>query len=169
MLSQTLRSRWFATLIHVSLWSLLAVALIRLGSASPQYLETTSHTVPARSPVPVARLEHLFDSVPGSKPAPAAGAPSAFATSHFVPPAPPPPTTRKVEITYLGFYQAGDDPRRVFLKMDEALVVSTTGGQIATNLFVAAAAMQTLTLTNSAAQTNVLNLNEKKVVEVPIR
>ena len=169
MLNQTLRSRWFATFVHVGLWTLLAVALIRLGSASSQYLETTSHTSPAQNPVPVARLEHLFDALSGSKPAPAPGRPSAFATTHFVPPAPPPPTTRKVEITYLGFYQTGDDPRRVFVKTDEALLVSTIGGQIATNLFVAEVALQTLTLTNSAAQTNVLTLNVKKVVEVPIR
>jgi hypothetical protein len=53
--------------------------------------------------------------------------------------------------------------------MDEALLVSTIGGQIATNLYVADVAMPTLTLTNTAAQTNVIKLNEKKVVEVPIR
>jgi hypothetical protein len=169
MLNQTLKSRWFATGVHIGLWTLLAVALIRLGSASPPYLETTSHTSPAQNPVPVARLDHLFDSVPGTKPAPALDGQSAFATTYFVPPAPPIPTTRKVEITYQGFYQTGADPRRVFLKMDDALLVSTIGAQIATNLFVAEAAMQTLTLTNSAAEINVLKLNEKKVVEVPIR
>ena len=169
MLNQTLRSRWFATVMHVGLWTLLAVALIQLGSASPEYLETTSHTSPAHSPVPVARLEHLFDAVPGSQPAAAPGGLSAFATTYFAPPKPPPPTTRKVEITYQGFYQTGQDPRHVFVKIDAALLDSTIGGQIATNLFVADAAMMTLTLTNSAAQTNVLTLNVKKVVEVPIR
>ena len=169
MLNQTLRSRWFTTFIQIGLWMLLAVALIQLGSTSPEYLETTSHTSPAQNPVPVARLEHLFDVLPGSKLSPVLGGTSAFATTYFVPPAPPPPTTRKVEITYLGFYQTGDDPRRVFLKTDAALLVSAIGGQIATNLFVADASMQTLTLTNSAAQTNVLTLNVKKVVEVPIR
>ena len=169
MLNQTLRSRWFATVMHAGLWTLLAVALIQLGSALPEYLETTSHTSPAQSPVPVARLEHLFDSLPGSIPAPESGGQSAFATTHFVPPKPPPPTTRKVEITYQGFYQTGEDPRHVFVKIDETLLDSTIGGQIATNLFVADAAMMTLTLTNSAAQTNVLTLNTKKVVEVPLR
>jgi len=169
MLRQTLGSRWLATATHLGLWTLLAAALIRLGGASPQYVETTSHTSPAQSPVPVGRLEHVFDSAPDSKPAVPPGVASAFATSHFVPPPPPPPTTRKVEVTYLGFYQTGDDPRRVFVKLDQALLVSMIGGQIATNLFVSEAAMQTLTLTNSAAQTNVLTLNVKKIVEVPIR
>lgn len=169
MLNQTLKSRWFATLVHVGLWTLFAAALIKLGGASLPYLETSSHTSPAQSPVPVARLDQLFEALPTAKPATTPGAPSSFATTYFVPPPPPPPTTRKVAITYLGFYQTGNDPRRVFLKMDEALLVSSIGGQIATNLFVAEAAMQTLTLTNAAAQTNVIKLNEKRVLEVPIR
>jgi hypothetical protein len=74
-----------------------------------------------------------------------------------------------VEITYLGYYETGNARRRVFLKMDEALQVCSLGDQIATNLFVSEAALQRLTLTNSAGQTNVLTLNAKKVVEVPIR
>jgi hypothetical protein len=169
MLNQTLKSRWFATFVHVGLWTLLAVALIKLGGASLPYLETSSYTSPAQSLVPVARLDRLFDSQPAATPVIAPGTPSSFATTYFVPPPPPPPTTRKVAITYLGFYQTGDAPRRVFLNMDEALYVSSIGDQIATNLFVAEAGMQMLTLTNSVAQTNVLTLNAKKVLEVPIR
>jgi hypothetical protein len=169
MLNQTLKSRWFTTFVHVGLWALLAVALIMLGGGSLPYLETVSHTSPAQSPVPVARLERLFDSLPALPLSNAPGVSSAFATTYFVPAPPPQPTTRKVEITYLGYYQTGDDPRRVFLKMDDALFVSAIGDQVATNLFVSEASLQTLTLTNSAAQTNVLTLNAKKTVEVPIR
>jgi len=169
MVNQTLKSRWFATFVHVGLWVLLAAALVKLGGTSPPYLETSSYTSPAQSPVPVARLDRLFDSLPAAQAATAPGVPSSFTTTYFVPPPPPPPTTRKVALTYLGFYQTGNNPRRVFLKMDEALCVSSMGDQIATNLFVAEAGMQTLTLTNSAAQTNVLTLNAKKTVEVPLR
>jgi hypothetical protein len=169
MVNQTLKSRWLTTLVHLGLWALLVVALVKLGGTSPPYLETSSYTAPAQSPVPVARLDRLFDSLPAAQAAAAPGAPSSFATTYFVPPPPPPPTTRKVAITYLGYYQTGDKPRRVFLNLDEALYVSSMGDQIATNLFVAEAGMQTLTLTNTAAQTNVLTLNAKKVLEVPIR
>lgn len=169
MLQQTLKSRWLTTLVHVGLWTLLVLALVKLGGRSLPYLETVSHTSPPQNPVPVARLERVFDTLPDAKPLNAPDASSAFATTYFVPPPPPPPTTRKVEITYLGYYQTGNDGRRAFLKMDEALLVSSIGDQIATNLFVSEAALQRLTLTNSAGQTNVLTLNAKKVVEVPIR
>jgi hypothetical protein len=169
MLTQTFKSRWFVSVLHAGLWLLLALAVLRLRGTSPPFLETTSHTSPAQSPVPVTRLENLF--APGSWPKTAGetNSLSPFATRHFIPPTPSPPTTRKIELTYQGFYQTGEDPKHVFLQVDSALVVSLVGGRIATDLFVADAALQTLTLTNLAAQTNVLTLNAKKTVEVPVK
>ena len=43
------------------------------------------------------------------------------------------------------------------------------GARIATNLLIAEATMQAMTLTNLAAQTNILPLNVKKELEVPIQ
>ncbi len=169
MIGSTLKSRWFATTVHVGLWILLALTLLRLGGGSLPYVETLTHTAAPKNIVPVARLENLFEIRPTAGLDAAAAGPSAFSTTHFVPPKPPPPTTRKVAVTYLGFYQTGEDPRQVFVQVDDALRVSPLGGQIATELFVAEAAVMSLTLTNAAAQTNVVKLNEKKIIEVPIR
>ena len=169
MLIQTFKSRWFANVLHAGLWLLLALAVLRLRGTSPHFLETTSHTSPAQSPVPVARLEKLFSPGPWLKPTSETNSPGPFATRHFIPPTPAPPTTRKVELTYQGFYQTGEDPKHAFLEVDSTLVVSLVGDRIATELFVADAAMQTLTLTNLTGQTNVLTLNAKKTVEVPVR
>jgi hypothetical protein len=169
MLSQTLKSRWFATVLHAGLWLLLALAVLRLRGTSPHFLETTSHTLAAQTPVPVARLENLFEPGSWPKPGNATNSPSPFATRHFIPSAPPPPTTRKVELIYQGYYQTGEDAKHVFLNVDNGMVVSLVGARIATELFIADATMQTLTLTNLAAQTNVLTLNTKKVVEVPVK
>ena len=84
-------------------------------------------------------------------------------------PAAPVPTTRKIEVTYQGFYESGDGPRQVIVKVGEAFIVAPIGARVATNLFVSTATMQTLTLTNLAAQTNILSLNTKKEIEVPIQ
>jgi len=169
MLSQTIKSRWFTTTLHAGLWLLLGVAVLRLRGTSPLFLETTSHTSPAQTLVPVARLENLFAPESWPRLGSQTNDSSAFATRHFIPPTPPPPTTRKVEVTYQGFYQTVGDPKHVFLQVDGALVASLVGGRIATELFVADATMQTLTLTNLAAQTNVLTVNTKKTVEVPVK
>ena len=95
-----------------------------------------------------------------------------FFTRYFVPaptPAPPPPTARKIDVVYQGFYQTADGPKHVIVKVAETLVIATVGAPIATNIFIAGATMQTLTLTNLAAQTNLLLLNIKKELEIPIR
>lgn len=168
MLNQTFKSRWFVTVLHAGLWLLLALAVLRLRGTSPHLLETTSHTSPAQTPVPVARLENLFapELLPNYGDT---NSPSPFATRHFIPPTPLPPTTRKVEVTYQGFYQTGEEAKHVFLQVDSALVVSLVGSRVATDLFIAEATLKTLTLTNAAAQTNVLTVNAKKVLEVPVK
>jgi hypothetical protein len=167
MFNQTIKSRWFVSVLHAGLWLLLALAVLRLRGTSPHFLETTSHTSPAQTPVPVTRLENLF--APELWPKYGSDTNSPFATRHFIPPPPPPTTTRKVEVTYQGFYQTDPDSKHVFLQVDGALVVTLVGSRIATELFVADATMQALTLTNATAQTNVLAVNTKKVLEVPVK
>ena len=88
-----------------------------------------------------------------------------FFTTHFVPapsPAPPPPTTRKVEVTYQGFYQAGDTLKHMIVKVGDLFVAAVAGAPITTNLFMADASMQSLLLTNLDGQTNLILLNTKK-------
>jgi hypothetical protein len=169
MFSQTIKSRWFVSVLHAGLWLLLALAILRLRGPASHFLETTSHTAPAQNVVPVARLEKLFAPEAWLKPPGVTNAPSLFATRHFIPPPPPPTTTRKVEVTYHGFYQTDEDSKHVFLQVDSALVATLVGSRIAPELFVADATMQALTLTNAAAQTNVLTVNTKKVLEVPVK
>ena len=79
------------------------------------------------------------------------------------------PRRWKVELTYQGYYRTGDGPRYALLRLGEKLVGIPVGGMVVTNLFVVDAALKTLTLTNTAVQTNVLTLNTKQVVEVPLK
>ena len=72
-------------------------------------------------------------------------------------------------MTYQGFYQAGDGPEQALFKLDGAYVVAPIGAKIATDLFIAQATIQALTLTNLAAQTNIVPLNAKQEIIVPIR
>ncbi len=171
MLNQTLNSRWFANLLLIGFGLLLALALLRLHGTPLRYQEASSHTSPAQTPVPVARLPNLFTPESWARHPGETNTPGAFATTYFTPvtPPPPPPTTRKIELTYRGYYQPDAGDRRVFLQMDQALVVGVVGQLLTTNLFIADATMQTITFTNPPAQTNVLKLNTKQVIEVPLQ
>jgi len=181
MLSETLRSRWFSACVHAGFWLLLFLVLAGIGGKQPHFRERWPETAAATVPVPVAKLENLFtapnrtnsfSSPLGSNAAWVAGL-NPFVTSYFTPPTPappPPPTTRKIELTYQGFYQTGDSPKRAMIRFGDALISVPVGGSVATNLYVANATALTLLLTNSAVagQSNVLALNIKKELEVPL-
>ena len=48
-------------------------------------------------------------------------------------------------------------------------MIAPIGTQIATELFIADATIQALTLTNVAAQTNIIGLNTNKEIIIPIK
>lgn len=172
MLSETLRSRWFSGCVHAALWVLLALIITGVGGKRPPYQAARPDPDAVIAPVPVAKLEGVFPSgIKTNWPTDAATL-NPFFTTYFIPktpPAPPPPTTRKVELTYRGFYQTGDSPKYALILSGSALLGVPVGGRFETNLFVANVSAANLTLTNATAQTNVLTLNTKKELEIPIR
>lgn len=167
-----LRSRWLTWGVHLGLWVLLYLAVTHSGGKTPELTETSASVTAPPSVVPVARLDSL---VSGQWPVSLGHTRglNPFLTSHFVPPPspspPPAPTTKKVEAIYQGFFQTGDDPRTAIVKLGDEYIVARVGTAVVTNQFVAEATMQTLILTNAAAQTNVLPLNAKRELEVPIK
>jgi hypothetical protein len=154
--------------MHATLWLLVYLALTHLGGKAPE-LRDTDAVAPPQSLVPVAGLERLFSPRIWPQSLIDTNKLNPFFTPYFTPPAPPPPTTRKIEVTYQGFFQTGVDLKRTIYKLGEAYLVAPIGARIATNLFIADATMQVLTLTNLSAQTNILPLNKKTEIVVPIQ
>lgn len=173
VLRDTLRSRGLTWAVHAALWGLLALTALRLGGRTPAFRDNTGSSQPAESPAPVARLTTLFASTSFPKSMVTTNGTNPFYTTYFVPPPspapPPPPTTRKLDITYQGYFETQGQPANAIVKMDENFVITSVGRMIAKNLYVAQASMETLLLTNANAQTNLLRLNVKKEIEVPIK
>ena len=183
IVKRALRNRWFVIAVHAGMWLLLYLALAGLRGKAPatetvtdhQHQSASSAAIPADAPdrplvaVPVAGLERLFSSGVWPKSLVETNRLDPFVTHYFIPPVAPPPTTRKIQVTYLGFYQTGGGPKNTIFKLGDSFLVAPIGARIATNLFIADATMQTLTLTNLAAQTNVLSLNTNKEIIVPIQ
>jgi hypothetical protein len=172
-LLQILRSRWFAGCAQGALWLLLYLVLTHLGGRTPDYRDDASSPPPNPNPAPISKVGALFASANWPKIPQLTNAESPFFTRQFVPPPspapPPPPTTRKIELAYQGFFQTADRPPRAVVKIGDAFISAPIGGTVATKLYVANATMQTLTLTNHLAQTNVIPLNAKKELEVPLQ
>ena len=173
-LQQILRSRWFVLCLHGALWLILYLGVSNLRGPAPSVFKQGAGAQSANDrALPILKLEPLF--APGQV-AEALGnitnAPNPFFTRYFVPPAPPappPPTTRKIEVAYQGFYQTAEGPKHAVLSLAGGLMVVRVGGLVATNWYAADASMQSVVLTNTSAQTNVLTINTKKEIEVPVR
>jgi hypothetical protein len=169
IVKRTLRNRWFVISAHAGLWLLLYFSVAGLGGKAPDFQDAVGVTGSVHSPVPVAGLERLLSSGIWPKSLVETNRLDPFVTRYFIPPVAPPPTTRKIEVTYQGFYQTGGGPKNTIFKLGDIFQVAPIGTRIATNLFIADATMQTLTLTNLAAQTSILPLNTKKEIVVPIQ
>lgn len=168
MLTRPLRSRWFAALIHVGLWLLLILALAALGGRTPRFSAATTPGAASPDPVPTGIIQRLFSARLPLDKLNATNLSNPFFTRHFEPPVVPAPTTRKVELTYHGFYQTTDGPMTALLKVGENIVPVAVGARALADLFVADISFPTLVLTNAASLTNALPLNTKKVVDVPL-
>jgi len=169
VITKALRNRWFVVGVHAGLWFLLYVTLTHLGGKAPDFREADAVANPPQSPVPVAGLERLF--LPGIWPKTLVQTNllNPFYTTYFVQPPPPPPTTRKINVAYNGFSQISDGIKQVGYKLDNVFNIAPIGTQIATELFIADATIQTLMLTNVAAQTNIIGWNTNKDIIIPIK
>ena len=164
-----MRSRKFAWGVHLWLWVMFYLVLTNAGGHAPAFHDGATATFAAQNLAPMARLDGLFAIARWPKPNSGTNNLNPFFTRYFVPAPAPAPTTRKIEVTYQGFYETSGGPKNVIVKVGDAFVTAQIGGTVATNLYVAQASMQSLTLTNPAAQTNLLPLNAKKEIEVPLK
>ena len=170
-LATGMRSRGLVIISHLCLWFLLYLAIRGIGGKTPDLREAEGFSGSPQSPTPVAKIDHLFSGGIWPKNVVSTNSPTPFQTAYFIPqatPTPPPPTTRKIELTYQGFYRAGTDTASVMVKMGDSFLVAGVGKKLTANLFAAQAGVLSLLLTISGGQTNLLLLNTKKEIEVPL-
>ena len=157
LLAHLLASRWFVMVVHCALWGLLYLTVANLSGTAPRFRDGRATSPPRSSLLPADAIGGCF-STPLPVPVDT-NATNPFHTIHFQPrqaPAPPPPTTRKIELTYLGYYQTDTGLRQAIVQFEGAFLVSSVGSKITANLFAADDRMQSLVVTNPAAQTTSL-------------
>ncbi len=167
MLRSVERDRWIAVLLLIGLVVLLVLAVRQLGVGLPEFPASTPHTPASTAAVPVKPLAGLFaaDRVPRLG---ADTNPSPFYTTYFVPPPPRPPTTRKVDLTYLGCVQTAAGQKRAYVQVGTNLFIGPATSNVVADLTIAEIGLRSLVLTNGASQTNVLEFKTSKQVEVPV-
>ena len=166
MLNGLKRDRWTAALLLAGLLVLLTLVLRDYGVGLPQF-PTSGHRSETTL-IPVS--ENQFDGLIASSSVPTlhrTNLSNPFFTAHFQPPKPPAPTTRKVNMIYQGFVQSTDGDKQAFVRVDDTNLTAALGRPIVADLAVSDINVQSLTLTNSASRTNVLEFNKSTSVEVP--
>lgn len=163
------RARLLAGLLLSGLVALLVFAALSLGGSMPALPVPNRSPGPARPSIPVGSVDALFAPSTLGQLAPTAKLQSPFYTTYYQPPAPKPPTTRKVELTYQGFFETAEGQQRAFIKTGDTLFVGPVGSKVLADLVVVEIAPRRLTLTNSAARTNVLEFNARQELEVPVQ
>jgi hypothetical protein len=158
-----------AMALLAGLLALLALALRDYGVGLPEFPSPTARTGPALPPPSAGQFERLLPSKLGAALRQDPEFVGPFYTVHFQPPTPKPPTTRKVNMTYLGLLESAEGLRSAFLHVDKATQIVQLGDLVVADLAVAAMDLRSLTLTNSASETNLLQFKVSKAVEVPIR
>ena len=157
VVKKTLRNRWFVAGVHACLWLLLYLTVTHLGGKAPDYRGADAAPNPLQSPAPVAGLEGLFSPSVWPRSLNETNTLNPFFTRYFV------------QVTYQGFYQSGAGLKQTIFKLDEAYGVAPIGARITNDLFIADVTIHALTLTNLAAQTNIVPLNAKKEIIIPIQ
>jgi hypothetical protein len=98
---------------------------------------------------------------------------SPFYTAYFAPAAnpapPPPPTTRKVGLVYLGSIEASDGRKQAYVKLDDRMLIGSAGSNVVGTLAIAEVTLRTLVLRDAQGQTNVLQFNVRKEIEIPVK
>lgn len=167
MLKGLKRDRWIASLLLVGLLVLLLLVLRDYGVGLPRFPQPQRHPDTAMFPLSDQSWEEMLANaaVPRLH---ATNAISPFFTTHFQPPKPPAPTTRLVNMIYQGYFQSTDGDKQAFVRVDDVDRTIALGQALIADLAVSAIQTRTLTLTNSAARTNLLEFNQSVSVEVPV-
>jgi hypothetical protein len=168
MLSGLNRDYWIAVALLAGLLGLVGLVLRDYGVGLPEFPTYPGRSSPILPPLAANEFERLFPAQPMAEWRQNPELTSPFYTTHFQPPKPKPPTTRKVNMTYLGLLESADGQRLAFLQVDKETRKAGLGASIIADLAVAGMDLRSLSLTNSASETNLLLFNVAKAVEVPI-
>lgn len=172
-------SRVFSIALLIAALVLLVLAASDLGGELPNRAGLKSRPSPPDATMLSRKIEALFSPATLQALRPATNGASPFYTTHFQPlaapppktpdptPAPAKPATKKIQLTYQGVYQTAAGEKKAFVKVGDGLVVGTVGAKVVADWAVAEIALRTLILKNTASQTNILNFNVPKEIEIP--
>lgn len=167
-------SRAFLAALMVGGLALLVLVVSNLGGELPNRTELKGRSNSTDVAMLVRKMEATISPATLAASHLATSGVSPFYTTHFQPPAPPTktpsavaakPAAKKIQLVFQGVYQTAAGEKKAFVKVGDAMVVGTVGTKVVSDWTIAEIALRTLTLKNSAAQTNILEFKVAKEIE----
>lgn len=159
------RTLWFSVLLLAGLLVLLVAVFFGFGGTLPALRplplggETVNAVFPQRS------FEGLFATSALPPLTVPSNAINPFYTLYFQPP--PPPPTKKVQLVYAGCVVSSTGLHQAYVRLGDTLLILTNGAKVVADHAIQNIAVKSVTLTNAAGQTNVIEFNVPKALEVP--
>ena len=169
-------SKWFSIVLFLGTLVLFALTVFELGGQVPNRPALNRRPNSPDATILVGKIEALFSPALVGAMRPPTNGVGLFYTTYFQPPPQPPqpviptvppPTTKKIQLTYQGFIGEGD--RRAFIRVGDGLFFGPVGSNVVADFVVSDIALRALILKNAASQTNLLQFNVPKEIEVPIK
>lgn len=156
--------------------ALLGLVASDLGGEMPNRAALKNRPNPTDVTELGRKMETLFSPDTLGAARPGTNGVSPFYTTHFQPPAPPAKTpepvaakatTKKIQVIFQGVYETASGEKKAFIKVGDGLKVGAAGLNVVADWAVAEITLRTLTLKSAANQTNLLEFNVPKEIEVP--
>jgi hypothetical protein len=169
-MSPTLKSlrqeRWLVILLLAGLLALTILVVADFDTGLPEFPRSGRHSA-ASALISVDELDGVLSTATFAQLLPPTNAMNPFYTTYFHPPPAKPPTARRINLTYQGFYRTAEGEKRAFVMVGDRLFVGPVGSNVVADLVVADISLQSLTLRNASTQTNTLDFNIGKELEIP--
>jgi hypothetical protein len=131
----------------------------------PRFEPSTAATFPGPTN---SRLPELFAPATLAATFQATNLPPPFFTTFFQPPPPPPKRlTRKVNLTYNGFFETAGGQKRAYITVGEKLELLSLGVPVVADVMISNIVRTELTLYQAGTQAVVIPFRSSKEVEVP--
>lgn len=167
------RSYATATAVFAIAGLVLILLLRDVGGELPALPQFVPATAPGNLGPTNGHLAKMFTPAALATVAPAANLPTPFVTAFFQPPPPPPPPdpkikkTRKVALTYNGFFETSTGEKRAYLLVGGAMAMLPTGAPVISDLMISNIQRLQLTLVRGSTQEVAVPFRGSTEVEVP--
>lgn len=158
----------------IALLVMLVLSLLHRPAADGDWRRSPAGPVLAPAHPASEQTRHFFDWASHLRWRPLTNSANPFFSLAIQPPPPPPPpapspTTRKIDVTYRGFFETSAGIRRAVIQVADKQILARRGDKVVADYATAAIELKHLALTNAAGTAVRLEFAKPQSLEIPVK